>query len=238
MIAMRATMPQVPFGLDRSIRPQDPSQPLGVNMGFTQFYVAGINGLPANGLPIPAGYYPAGNVAGVGDTAATPIVNSIEDYDNEYVWHCHILGHEENDFMRAIAVTVQTTAPDAPTSVTAVQNGTTVQLTWVDPTPICAPASNGVRACASTYGNPKNELGFKVERSVDGGATWTLATIAAANATAATDLVPGVKGQTVQYRVYGYNVPSLGRLIGGTNAGVGAYGNASVTLLGPNVASP
>ena len=30
------------------------------------------------------------------------ISNALTDYNWEYVWHCHILGHEENDMMRPI----------------------------------------------------------------------------------------------------------------------------------------
>ena len=44
IVAMQPAQPQVPFGLDRSIRADDPSQPLGVNMGFTQFSTNGISG--------------------------------------------------------------------------------------------------------------------------------------------------------------------------------------------------
>ena len=27
------------------------------------------------------------------------------NFGDEYVWHCHILGHEENDMMRSLKVT-------------------------------------------------------------------------------------------------------------------------------------
>jgi len=27
------------------------------------------------------------------------------NFGHEYVWHCHILGHEENDMMRPLKVT-------------------------------------------------------------------------------------------------------------------------------------
>ncbi len=230
MVVMRADMPKVPFGIDRSIRPQDPSQPLGVNMGFTQFYTAGINGLAANGLPIPAGYYPAGNIAGVGDTASTPVVNSIEDYDNEYVWHCHILGHEENDFMRALVATSQTTAPDAPTGfvLTQASAGAPVVASWVDPTPVAA--------AATTLGNAKNELGFRLERCVGTctptSTNWQVVAVAPANGTTASDLLlsPVPSATLVNYRVYGYNAPTLGKVIGGTNTGVGAMATTTITL--------
>jgi FtsP/CotA-like multicopper oxidase with cupredoxin domain len=37
--------------------------------------------------------------------ATVTVTNVLTDYQNEYVWHCHLLGHEENDMMRPIAVT-------------------------------------------------------------------------------------------------------------------------------------
>jgi hypothetical protein len=217
IVAMRVDMPKVPFGLDRSVRAQDPSLPLGVNMGFTQFAIAGLNGNAANGLPVPVG------AIGVGDPAA--VVNSLEDYDNEYVWHCHILGHEENDFMRALVATSQTTAPDAPTSFAVSQAvGGPVVATWVDPTPIVA---------LSTYGNPKNEIGFRLERSLSAAGPWSVVATAAANSTTISDpMMSAVPvGTPVYYRVSGYNAMTLGKLIGGTNAGVGApSATASVTI--------
>ncbi len=216
ILVMQAAMPQAPFGLDRSIRAQDPSQPLGVNMGFTQFYTAGLNGTPVGGLVIPSNAYPVnannnlGNLAlGIGDTAALqPIVNSMEDYDQEYVWHCHILGHEENDFMRPLVATSQTLPPLAPSgfSVSQAAAGQPVVASWVDPTPISTP---------TTYGNPRNELGFKLERSTSASGPWTLVASAPANATTVTDSLhnPVAAGSTVYYRVYGYNAVSAGKVL-------------------------
>ncbi|MFH1595139.1 MAG: multicopper oxidase domain-containing protein, partial [Pseudomonadota bacterium] len=34
----------------------------------------------------------------------TPTVNVMTNFGNEYVWHCHLLGHEENDMMRPLVV--------------------------------------------------------------------------------------------------------------------------------------
>ena len=61
------------------------------------------------------------------------------------MWHCHILGHEENDMMRPIIFQV---APPAPSAFTAVRdaNGQVI-LTWTD--------------------NSASESGFNIERSTD-----------------------------------------------------------------------
>ena len=39
------------------------------------------------------------------------IVNTLQNFGWEYVWHCHILGHEENDMMRPIIYQVPPAAP-------------------------------------------------------------------------------------------------------------------------------
>ena len=44
----------------------------------------------------------------------------------EYVWHCHILGHEENDMMRAMILAV---APSVPTASAASLATGTITLT-------------------------------------------------------------------------------------------------------------
>ena len=226
IVAFRVEMPQVPFGLDRSIRPQDPSQPLGVNMGFTQFAVAGLNGNAANGIPVPLGALAIG--------APTASVNSIEDYDNEYVWHCHILGHEENDFMRPLVATSQTVAPDAPTGLSVQQVGSTVVATWADPTPLCPLGGACLDALgANVYGNPKNELGFRLQRSLTGTDGWATVATAPANTMTAVDplLNPVPPATTVFYRVLGYNAATAGAVIGGSNNGVGSpSANVSITV--------
>jgi hypothetical protein len=47
----------------------------------------------------------------------------------EYVWHCHILGHEENDMMRAMILAV---APNAPLITRSQRAGSLVNLTWTE----------------------------------------------------------------------------------------------------------
>jgi len=82
-IAQKADLPTTPFGVPSSVRPLNPSRPLGSTEGFTN-----IN--PKTGQPI----------------TTTPTVNVMTNFGHEYAWHCHILGHEENDMMRPLKVTV------------------------------------------------------------------------------------------------------------------------------------
>jgi FtsP/CotA-like multicopper oxidase with cupredoxin domain len=81
-IAQKADLPTTPFAVPDSIRPLNPSRPLGNLEGFTN-----IN--PKTGVPL----------------ELTPTVNVLTNFGHEYVWHCHILGHEENDMMRPLKVT-------------------------------------------------------------------------------------------------------------------------------------
>ncbi|PYX85646.1 MAG: hypothetical protein DMG68_17600, partial [Acidobacteria bacterium] len=64
----------------------------------------------------------------------------------EYVWHCHILGHEENDMMRPIVFQVPPPAPSNLLAAADTVNGG-VKLTWTD--------------------NSANETGFTIQRDVD-----------------------------------------------------------------------
>jgi FtsP/CotA-like multicopper oxidase with cupredoxin domain len=98
------------FGIPLSQRLRDPSQPEGSPAGFTQID-------PATGLP-------------------ATIVNGVENYGWEYVWHCHILGHEENDFMRPVKFNANEAKPVAPAlaSIAANVDSSTkkVTLKWID----------------------------------------------------------------------------------------------------------
>jgi len=78
IVAFRPVTPRVPFALPNSIRPLNPTQPLGSTMGFGQID-------PLTGA------------------ALEPLqTNVMANFGHEYVWHCHILSHEENDMMRSV----------------------------------------------------------------------------------------------------------------------------------------
>ena len=45
---------------------------------------------------------------------AITVPNNITDFGWEYVWHCHLLGHEENDMMRPMIFQVSPAQPQIP----------------------------------------------------------------------------------------------------------------------------
>jgi FtsP/CotA-like multicopper oxidase with cupredoxin domain len=102
IVAMRPIIPNVPFDLPNSIRPLDPTMPIGSTTEFT-----GVD--PSN--------QPA------------PVVNHNVNFGWEYVWHCHLLGHEENDMMRPMIIAVKPIAP-SNLAATVAKNGVT--LNWKD----------------------------------------------------------------------------------------------------------
>ncbi len=102
--AANALIPSTAFGLPNSSRLMDPSQPAGSLIGFTQ--VDPVTGNPA------------------------VVSNQIANYGWEYVWHCHILGHEENDFMRPVVFNANELAPLAPTIIGV--DPVSGLITWTD----------------------------------------------------------------------------------------------------------
>jgi FtsP/CotA-like multicopper oxidase with cupredoxin domain len=110
VVAVQPIKPTFPFPLPDSIHLMDVTMPAG----SADMNMSGID--PATGNAI---------AGGVGQT------NKMVNFGWEYVWHCHILGHEENDMMRPIIFQV---APPAPTSLVAAQAPATtnVTLTWID----------------------------------------------------------------------------------------------------------
>jgi FtsP/CotA-like multicopper oxidase with cupredoxin domain len=147
IVAVRAkSAPPTPFGMPHSFRRPAPNQLATDNHGITQID------------PI------------TGNAPTTPYTNAPVDYGSEYVWHCHILGHEENDFMRPFIFNAKEVLAPSFTITSAAAGASGVAVTWVDPTPIPKVLStyDPITSVGGFLGNPNNEIGFRVERaSVD-----------------------------------------------------------------------
>jgi FtsP/CotA-like multicopper oxidase with cupredoxin domain len=174
IVAVRAIIPKQPFGLPDSVRPLNPMMPLGSTAMF--------NNMDANGDPI----VPA-------------ITNEVVNFGAEYVWHCHILSHEEMDMMRPVSVLLDRQLAEPPV-VTYTRNGG-VSLTWTDATPVSY-------LDLATWGSPGAEVGFRIERAdvARNGRAGAYAVVgtALANATSFSDTVSGAI-TPFSYRVTAFN---------------------------------
>jgi len=144
IVALRPVTPYIPAewnGLPNSIRLLDPSMPEGAYLEGADTSIR-----EAAGLPLLA-FNPDGE--------PVDIVNHFVNYGWEYVYHCHILSHEEMDMMHSQVVGVAPAAPDGLTWVpTGTGNQTKNVLTWND--------------------NSKNETAFVIERSTSATGPWTV----------------------------------------------------------------
>lgn len=158
VVALRAKVPSVPFLQPNNFRSLDPTQP--VTYTFT-----GV--VDPNGNPV------------------ANFTNPLRNFGNEYTWHCHLLGHEENDMMRPISVAV---APKPPTNLAfTVLRGNAV-LTWVD--------------------NSPDETAFMVQKKSGTGPWVTIATVPAGTLTYTdTTYKPN---QAAQYQVIAVNTVGSG----------------------------
>jgi FtsP/CotA-like multicopper oxidase with cupredoxin domain len=107
IVAMKAKVPTFPFSVPNSNRPIDVTKP--VNSTFTSLD-------PLTGNPI-------------------TVTNAMTDFGHEYTWHCHILGHEDNDMMRPFVLTCGTPPANIDgtvsyfTTILAADNAATVGQT-------------------------------------------------------------------------------------------------------------
>jgi FtsP/CotA-like multicopper oxidase with cupredoxin domain len=127
--AMRPVLPVLPFDFPNSVRLLSPMMPDGA-------WIANTTQAEQLGLPI-IGFAPNGD--------PIDIKNHYVNFGAEYVYHCHILSHEEMDMMHAVSLTIKPVKPGG----LAFNAGT---LSWTD--------------------NSLSETAFVVEKSTDG-VTWT-----------------------------------------------------------------
>ena len=180
-----------------AMRPVAPSLPFGVPLSFRSFDVT---------KPESASWQ-AINPA---DNTTYTVYNTKADFGWEYVWHCHLLGHEENDMMRPLVLDVTTTLPDAPVLSVTQATGPLVNLTWTDSTPVGPNPAKPLN-----LGNPKNEIGFEIERvgtltlPVPPSPAFAPFGTALANATTAADNSVAIGGPAFSYRVRAYNASGV-----------------------------
>jgi FtsP/CotA-like multicopper oxidase with cupredoxin domain len=156
LVALRPVTPSLPFQIPNSIRPLNPGMPVGSMMGFS-------------------------SVGPDGNATTSNIVNDIVNFGWEYVWHCHILSHEEMDMMRPVSFAVP---PAAPANLVANSNGTAVALNWTN-------------AAA-------NATGYTLQRATDSAFTANLQTWRVGMVNAYTDSNAN-PGSTYYYRVFATN---------------------------------
>ncbi len=189
IVAVRPIVPTLPFAVPDSSRPLNPAMPIGAH------------GDAASPLGTEAGF---NNTDALGNVI-TPIINTVVSFGWEYVFHCHILSHEEMDMMRPVTVNVPSTVPPVVNQLPTTPGS--VVLHWDDPTPVdyLNPA---------TWANQQNEIGFQIWRAdVAVGTNWpadyTKIFTAPANSTTWTDLgaapFVGVGGHTYNYVIVAFN---------------------------------
>ncbi len=157
-VAIRPIVPVVPFDMPNSRRLLNPAMPEGALLASATLADAFLTGnIPMDPLGEPIDLY-----------------NHFVNFGHEYTWHCHILGHEEMDMMRAVPVGVP---PKPPTLQPVVVQGTKATLTWLD--------------------NSLNETGFTIVRANDLGFVTGLTTIPLGPG--ATTYVDTIKSNTTYY---------------------------------------
>lgn len=166
VIAMRPKVPaasELPFEVPNSIRLLDPTLPVDAVLA----------------TPPPESWFdPQGN-------PVAQVTNHLVNFGWEYVYHCHILSHEEMDMMHAMAVSV---APKKPGTLTYTITGNgskkTVRLTWPN--------------------DSINETGFLVQRAMNAAGPWTTLAIVPANTSVYNDLI-GNTTTAYHYKVIAIN---------------------------------
>jgi FtsP/CotA-like multicopper oxidase with cupredoxin domain len=131
IVALRPIGPtNHPFKVPNSIRLLDPSRPQGSTIGFT-------------------------NVNPIGNPVT--VTNQPTNFGWEYVDHCHLLGHEENDMMRPMCFVMP---PEAPTNLLAQAVAGAIQLQWTN--------------------NALNTTGWTIQRALNSAFTSGLTTFTSA----------------------------------------------------------
>lgn len=147
IVALRPVVPEVPFDVPNSVRPMDPTMPLGMIMyGPDEIF-------DPTGEPV------------------SPVVNHLVNFGQEYMMHCHILSHEEMDMMRPVCIGV---TPDAPTDLSVLLEVGVANLSWTDNSHnetgfvIERAADSAFTSATATFEAPENTTTYADESTVPG----------------------------------------------------------------------
>jgi FtsP/CotA-like multicopper oxidase with cupredoxin domain len=173
IVALRPIAPKVPFGLPDSIRSIDVTRP-------TTATISSFDITTGNAITVPN----------------TPV-----NYGWEYVWHCHILGHEENDMMRPVKFDVPRAPAQAPV-LSVASSAAGLNLSWTDGTPPTIPYGQA----GTSWGASSGEIGYRIDRALVSGSVGPYSQIgtALANQTSFVDTT-AVPATTYRYRVTAFN---------------------------------
>jgi FtsP/CotA-like multicopper oxidase with cupredoxin domain len=144
IVALRPVTPGLPFDLPNSVRLLSPMMPAfsGADPLNPQLGEAGVIASATLSDQLALGIPPSN-----GNGEPIDVVNHLVNFGAEYVYHCHILSHEEMDMMRPVSLAYPPVAPGGLTF-----DNTTMTLSWTD--------------------NSLSETAFVVQKSSDGGASW------------------------------------------------------------------
>jgi FtsP/CotA-like multicopper oxidase with cupredoxin domain len=216
IVAFRPTAQTLPFALSTSSRLMDPTLPPGSPIATTDFTN------PA--LPV-----------------LTTVANSVLNYGYEYVWHCHILGHEENDFMRPVIFDVPTVPPPAPTGLNAYVGG---DVMAAGPPIVYNSKVNSV-VLTWTDGSTSPSL-FRVERAaVTGAGAGTVGAYAPlATISFQPTVVPAftdtsvASGARYRYRIFAYNAKGDSSALTSATVTLHTWGRATGVTIKASTPSP
>jgi FtsP/CotA-like multicopper oxidase with cupredoxin domain len=214
IVALRPVVPRLPFDLPNSIRLLSPMMVDGAPLALSSLADAlglGMTAFAPNGDPI-------------------DVYNHYINFGAEYVYHCHILSHEEMDMMRPVSLAYPPVAPSNLTVSAPIGSGNSrrVDLTWTD--------------------NSRSEISWEIQRSTSVLGPWitvnTIPTEPVLQATTGSSTggivtysdVIGSGSQSYAYRVLAVNVvgdtwdyadPALNEIISGGFPTVSVKSNPS-----------
>jgi hypothetical protein len=229
VVAAKAMKQNLPWALPDSIRPLDVTQAIGTTGQFTN--------IDPNNNPV-------------------TVYNNLTNFGWEYVWHCHLLGHEENDMMRPIVFRVPPPAPSGLAAVWTALTPLSVRLSWTDNSltedgftiqratdgaftqgvtqlsaPLSSGAGRGITLSDTGVGATVKTFYYRVRAyGVNGTSAWSN------SAQTTTGAVAGVSPSALAFGTVAVNSTSAAQTLTLTNQGIGVLTISSITLTGANAA--